>query len=259
VTRAAHPDIARVTESPVRGSELALHTHAGWADELPWLLQGITGRGVDMSLFGRTEAGVVMGRWLRLRDELGCRAVVHARQVHEADVLVHHTIMDGVLVAGEGDGHATARAGALLTISVADCVPIYVAAPDVQAVALLHGGWRGIAAGILERGIAVLHHRFGAAPSGLRVHLGPAICGACYEVGSEVPAALGLPDTGEGGRVRLDLREVLVRRARACGVAAAHVSTSTFCTRCGDPPFYSHRGGYRERQLAVLAIRSDGR
>src|SRR5690606_18360795 len=92
------------------------------------------------------------------------------------------------------DGHATRAPGLLLAVSVADCVPVSLVDPERRAVALLHAGWRGAAAGILERGLEVLAERLLARPEDLHVHLGPAICGGCYEVGPEVHRALGLPE-----------------------------------------------------------------
>jgi YfiH family protein len=223
-----------------------------WVAHVPWLVHGMTDRSADMSLFGAAPSGDVLWRWRALRDALGCRVIVHARQVHGGHVLVHDTLPAGIVVADDADGHATSRGGVLVAVSIADCVPIFIAAPDVHAVALLHGGWRGVAAGILERGIATLAGEFGATTARLRIHCGPAICGTCYEVGPEVPRQLGLPD----GATHVDLRSLLAQRAIEHGVPHANVTISTHCTRCGDTPFYSHRGGSAERQIAVLGIRS---
>jgi polyphenol oxidase len=232
-----------------------LFVHVEWAATLPWLVQGITAAG-DMSLFAVSPAGVVLGRWARLRDANGAHAIVHSRQVHEARVLCHEDVPAGILVAPDADGHATAQEATLLAVSVADCVPISIVSESRRAIALLHGGWRGVAAGILEAGVALLEERFSAAATGLRVHFGPAICGACFEVGAEVPERLGVSIPAEpGGRRHLDLRAVLAERAIRLGVRPEAVSTSAFCTRCGDSPFYSHRGGCAERQVAVLGIR----
>jgi polyphenol oxidase len=240
----------------------ALHVQPAWADSMPWLLQGITASG-DMTLFGDSPAGAVMGRWLKLRDQLGASTIIHSRQVHGAVIRVHGDPAPGLWLAPDCDGHATRRAGALLAVSVADCVPISIVAPAARAVALLHGGWRGVAAGILERGVDVLTSGFGADADDLRMHLGPAICGDCYEVGAEVIAALGQggahADGGtgrSGGRALLDLRAVLARRAVAAGIQAVRISVSVFCTRCGDSPFFSHRGGCRERQVSVLGLQA---
>ena len=248
----APPGRLRVLTERPADAAVPLYVIPEWIADTPWLVHGITDRTADMSVFGRAPAGEVLPRWRALRDGLGCTVIAHARQVHGAQVLVHDALPPGICIADSADGHATARAGVLLAVSVADCVPIFVTAPDVHAVALLHGGWRGVAAGILERGIATLAGAFGATTARLRVHCGPAICGACFEVGSEVPRQLGLADDA----THVDLRAVLAQRAIAHGVLPGNVSCSSHCTRCGDSPFYSHRGGSAERQIAVLGIRS---
>jgi polyphenol oxidase len=253
VTARVAPELpGQVPNVAERRTELGFPLHAlpDWPDAAPWLVHGITTRAGDMSLFGAAPAGEVLPRWRALRDALRCRVIVHARQVHGAEILVHDGLPDGIVIADAADGHATARAGVLLAVSVADCVPIYLVAPDVRAIALLHGGWRGIVAGIVERGIARLTRTFGATPARMLLHCGPAICGACFEVGPEVPRQLGLA----AGATHVDLRAVIARRAVEHGVPPAHVTISSLCTRCGDTPFYSHRGGCAERQIAVLAL-----
>jgi polyphenol oxidase len=220
---------------------------------MPGLVQAITA-GADMSLFGESRVGEVLPRWLALLPATGCSTVVHARQVHGSRVLVHGELPGGIVVAGDADGHATGTPGALLAVSVADCVPILAASPGRGAVALLHGGWRGVAAGILEQGVATLRARSGAAPADLHVHFGPAICGPCFEVGPEVPAQLGLGDVAGHQPVHVDLRAHLAARALGLGVPPSQVTVSQWCTRCGGSPFYSHRGGCNERQLALIGL-----
>lgn len=249
--------VARIREQRTPGA-LPLYVHPDWAERFPWLVQGTTGRGepdgnFDFRLFGDSPSGVVIDRWRHLRLATGCVGSVHARQVHGAELLVHRHPVCGLLVAERYDGHVTREPGVLLTVSVADCVPISLVDAERRAIAMLHGGWRGVAAGILERGIAALHAVAGSAPADLCVHLGPAICGACYEVGPEVFAALGLPQPATN--TPIDLRAALARRAIAAGVPPGAITISEHCTRCGDSPFYSHRGGCAERQLGVLAIR----
>jgi polyphenol oxidase len=249
-------DFSVVAEVPdARFDGVRLFVHPGWKTALPHLVHGITA-GADMSLFGNAPAREVTSRWLQLTRHLGCDAAIHARQVHEAEVLTHELAVRGILIAGDADGHITMLPRTLLAVSVADCVPIAIAAPEQRAVALLHGGWRGVAAGILETGITALRRRFAIDPAALRIHLGPAICGDCFEVGPEVPPQLGMDGVPDGGHVRIDLRRHLAVRAVRAGVPAAGVSISAHCTRCGGSPFYSHRGGCAERQIAVLGLRS---
>jgi YfiH family protein len=230
-----------------------LHSHGDWSATLPWVVQGVTGDDADMSLFGRAPTGAVIPRWQRLRDRLGCSTIAHSRQVHGHTVLLHENLPPGLIIAADADGHATREPGTLLAVSVADCVPIFIAAPGARAVALLHGGWRGVAAGILERGIASLTESFPVEAADLHVHLGPAICGECFEVGQEVPEGLGMTERTDVSHV--DLRALLAHRAIAAGVDPARITVSEHCTRHGSSPFYSHRGGSAERQIAVLAVR----
>jgi len=239
-------EIDRVTEE-ARGP---LYVHRGWADEMPWLVQGVTPNSADMSLFAGSPAGEVMGRWQALRDGVGCRTVVHAHQVHGAVVHSHGTLPPGLFVASDGDGHATREPGLLLAVSVADCVPVLIVAPRARVVVALHAGWRGTAAGILEAGLGLLSEHFGLRPTSLRIHLGPAICGDCYAVGPEVLSGLGVAEPA----THADVRAALALRALAAGVPAEQITVSTFCTRHGDSPFYSHRGGCPERQIAVLGM-----
>ncbi len=137
-------------------------------------------------------------------------------------------------------------------VTVADCVPVFLVDPSVEAVGLLHAGWRGVVAGILERGIELLRTELGSLAEDIHLHLGPAICRECYEVGSEVHLALGLPKPD--GPNPVDLRGHLASRAVAAGVGKARITESAWCTLCGESPFFSHRRGELERQVGFLGI-----
>jgi len=234
--------------------------HGAWTRDFPWLVQGITRRGgggspFDLGLFAEgSSARSVLERWERLARVLGARTTVHARQVHGAAVRHHRAMSPGLHLADPCDGHATADAGVLLAVTTADCVPVTLVDPGARAVALVHAGWRGSAVGIVERGIEVLSERIGSRPEALRVHLGPAICGTCYEVGPEVFQALGLPVPPAA--TPLDLRRVLASRLCAAGVDPGAITVSAWCTRCGDAGLFSHRGGDAGRQAAFLGIRA---
>lgn len=264
VRRRVEEPVDVVRERPVAGA-VPLYVHPGWQKRFPWLVQGTTGAvaveaPLDLRLFGAAPVGAVLRRWERLREAAGCRRVVHSRQVHGTRVLVHgaggpagDSGPPELAVTRGYDGHVTREAGVLLTVSVADCVPIFVVDGERRAVALLHGGRRGIASGILEAGVRTLAGLAGSRPEDLDVHLGPAICGECYQVGPEVHRALGLAEPA--GPAPVDLRALLVARALELGVRPGRISASAYCTKCGDSPFFSHRGGCIERQMAVLGIR----
>ncbi|HEY0243261.1 MAG TPA: polyphenol oxidase family protein, partial [Gemmatimonadaceae bacterium] len=153
---------------------------------------------------------------------------------------------EGLLRTGEADGHLAAERGIILTVSVADCVPIFIAHPS-GIVGLLHSGWRGTVGRIVDSGIKAFA-RLGISPDELKMHLGPSICGRCYEVSAEVREQLtGQPATRSGN---VDLRSLIAEHARELGVS--DVSVSSDCTRCDNARFFSHRAGDSGRQIAVI-------
>jgi polyphenol oxidase len=190
----------------------------------------------------------VMGRWDRLRRELapyGPRLAT-AHQVHGDRVLQHGSGWEGWLRCNDGDGHLSLERGTGMAVSIADCVPVFLWHPS-GAIALLHSGWRGTAARIVERALDLLVSR-GIPVSELSMHLGPAICGKCYEVSADVYRQV----TGRAAvtNTPVDLRAVIADHARLRGVRA--ISTSAFCTRCDNDRFFSHRAGDAGRQLGVM-------
>ncbi|HEX8692128.1 MAG TPA: polyphenol oxidase family protein [Longimicrobium sp.] len=239
---------------------MPLWVHPEWEERFPWLVQGTTGRGedgeFDLGLSGAQPVGKVLGRWRSLLAATGMEVAAHARQVHAADLWIHRERgAPGIVVMDGFDGHVTDRPGVLLAVSVADCIPVSVVDPDHTVVALLHAGWRGVAAGIVERGVNRVAESWQSAPERLWLHCGPAICGRCYEVGPEVHAAVHPDREPPPSKTPIDLRAAVVERALALGLSAAQVSVSAHCTRCGPPDFFSHRGGSSARQMGVLGIR----
>lgn len=253
-------DAERVQEIPARDPPALVH--AGWAERFPWLVQGTTTRGVaaapfDLGLFsGGDGVEGVRARWDLLRRTTEADVVVHAKQVHGDVVRVHERMVarETPLLAPECDGHVTAEPGTLLAVTVADCVPVFVVDADRRAVGMLHAGWRGAAVGVLERGVDTMRRHFGTRVRSVHVHLGPSICGSCYEVGPEVFEALrqGVPSRPSP----IDLRAVLATRAARLGVAPTRISISTHCTLCTESGLFSHRGGDRHRQVGYVGVRS---
>jgi polyphenol oxidase len=189
-----------------------------------------------------------LARWRALQAELAEMAprLASARQIHGAKVLEHGEGSDGWTRHAGADGHLTVARGVACAVTVADCVPVFIAHPS-GAVALLHAGWRGTAARIVEKGIGRLVD-LGFDAADLRVHLGPAICGRCYQVGPDVFEQLTGWQTIRNRNV--DLRALLAEQAKESGVR--QLSASPHCTRCDNDRFFSHRAGDAGRQVAVI-------
>ena len=190
----------------------------------------------------------VMDRWAALRRELAPSGgrLATASQVHGARVVVHADGWQGWLRVDAADGHIAPRRGTALAVTVADCVPVFIGHPG-GATALLHSGWRGTVAGIVTHGITALGLHGAPAPE-LRIHLGPSICGRCYEVSPDVYGQL----TGRSVErpTTVDLRSIIADHARACGVR--QIAIDPACTRCDNHRFFSHRAGDPGRQLGVI-------
>ncbi|MET0397323.1 MAG: laccase domain-containing protein [Longimicrobiaceae bacterium] len=250
-----------VAEVESGGGGVPLWTHPEWMERFPWLAQGTTGAGppeapFDLGLAGSQPVGPALDRWRALRAAAGAETVVHARQVHAADVWTHRERgAPGIAVMDGYDGHAAALPGLLLAVGVADCVPVSLVDPATRSVALVHAGWRGTAGGIVERAMDVLAADFGARAEELWLHCGPAICGECYEVGPEVHAGVRPGCAPPDGPAPIDLRAAIFERAVGRGVVAERITVSAHCTRCGPGSFFSHRGGSRARQMGVLGVR----
>lgn len=193
----------------------------------------------------------VMARWSALRALLGGSAVrlATATQVHGNRVIEHGGAWRGWLRGEDADGHLCAARGTAMAVTVADCVPVFLAHPS-GATAALHSGWRGTAARITEQALARFRAR-GLRASDFRLHCGPAICGRCYEVSASVYAELTGRDPG--GPTTVDLRAIIADHARAAGVRS--VTISSLCTKCDNDRFYSHRAGDAGRQLGVIVAR----
>lgn len=203
----------------------------------------------SFSLASDEPVNEVMGRWTAIQHDLAdtARRLASIRQVHGTRVLVHTGGWEGWLRGDEADGHIAAEKGIALAVGIADCVPVFIAHPS-GIVALLHSGWRGTAARIATEAIGALA-RYGLPPDELAIHLGPAICGRCYEVSAEVREQLtGQPVTRPG---HVDLRSLIAEHATEVGVQK--ITVSSWCTRCDNDRFFSHRAGDAGRQIAVIA------
>jgi len=140
------------------------------------------------------------------------------------------------------DGHTTRTKDVPLLVLVADCLP--VALVGTGRVMMLHCGWRGLAAGIVERALA----RFDEPPHAV---LGPCIGPCCYEVGEEVLAEFSDLSGVANGRM-LSLQLVAQQKLLANGVTK--IDSFPLCTSCRPDLFFSHRrdGGVTGRQAGLV-------
>ncbi|MGI8580109.1 MAG: polyphenol oxidase family protein [Solirubrobacteraceae bacterium] len=170
-------------------------------------------------------------------------ALAHGHQVHGTSVRRVREAPGADDEPEDADGQATALDRVAPMVLAADCLPIALA--TTGAVAMVHAGWRGLAGGVIEEGIAALREL--AADGPITAAIGPGARPCCYEIGDEVRAALG-----QSGRTA-DLPGAATERLAAAGVGPIH--DVGLCTMCSDPKmFFSHRrdGGVTGRQAGLI-------
>jgi YfiH family protein len=188
-------------------------------DALPWLDYGFGTRSSDIpALYGQLAT---------------------LKQIHSTTCLAAEG-RAGIL--GQGDALLENTPGAVIAVKTADCIPILLVDGQRRAVAAVHAGWRGTAAGIVGRAIRAMVERFETAPGDLHAAIGPGIGPCCYEVGPEVAIQFGAQ-----GRTRIDLAAANRRQLLQAGVAAGRIYASGLCTMCRAEDFHSFR---RDREAA---------
>jgi YfiH family protein len=151
------------------------------------------------------------------------------------------------------DAAITCRAGRVCVVLTADCLPILLTDRAGTAVAAVHGGWRGLAGGVVAAAVAAFRAR-GVAPAELMAWFGPAIGPGAYEVGPDVADAIEPGDVltpGRPGRWQLDLCGLARLRLAECGVT--RVYGGDWCTHSDARRFFSYRrDGVTGRQATLI-------
>lgn len=249
-------DGVRWLEADLGGAGVAFATRRGGVSVPPF-------DSLNLGLLTDDEPAAVSENRNRLAAALGLATerIAFARQVHGAELETHaspplRSDFGSHRRAGsphrddvpEADGHVLTAPGTAALVFVADCLPVALRGPG--GVAMLHCGWRGLAAGIVARGAEAV----GASEAAI----GPGIGSCCYEVGEEVLEAFAPLGEGVAAGRLLDLPEVARRLLAAAGVE--RVQSAGLCTSCEAELFFSHRrdAGRTGRQAGIAWLGERG-
>ena len=186
---------------------------------------------------GRTagEAGAeVLANRAALLARCGVASIGVPHQVHGTTIATKAGGSGYSIGPATADGLASTARGDAVAVHVADCLPIAIA--GAGGVVVVHGGWRGLAGGVIEAGIKALRDIGVDGP--LEAAIGPGAGGCCYEVGPEVHAALVGYDANNGDRI--SLAAVAAAQLKAAAVASTDTGICTICAPAGM--LFSHRG-----------------
>jgi len=236
--------------------------------QYPGLVHAVTKRGMNMALSVGPDIGGSAARR---------RGVCHAlsipfdrlssgRQVHGTRIAV---VTDELIGSGRDrskprianvDGLVTNERDVPLMVLGADCGLVAVYDPQRHAVGVAHAGWRGTAAGVIERLVGQMHDAFESRPGDLLAAISPCAGACCYEVGADVVSAFesrfdGSPGLLErrGDSTYLNLAAAISTRLRSAGVPADRIDHAGVCTIC-TAEFYSYRrDGRSTGQFALIA------
>lgn len=239
-------DGVRWLEAELPGATAAFTTRIGGASAPPFDT-------LNLGIATGDDRDVVRQNRRRAADAVGVestRVILAGRQVHGAEIMRRdeppnpNGFAEPGSGLGEADGQATSAPGLAPLVFVADCLPLALAGE--RGVAMIHCGWRGMAAGIVERGV----QEVGATAAAV----GPGIGPCCYEVGDEVRDAFAALGDGIGNGRMLDLREVVRRLLSEAGVD--QIEVSDLCTSCHPELFFSHRRdrGRTGRQAGLVWV-----
>lgn len=218
------------------------------------LIAGTTTRELDFGPVESTNGFDKLSEWAAGRFT----TIVSSRQRHGASLLqvddlgsAHVDSRRPVIERVDGfDGMYTSRRGVMLTIGIADCVPVFLYSPEEGVICLLHAGWRGVAAEILLEALGALERNYGLRPADLSAYWGPSIGECCYPVGEEVVEAIRQTSAGPDVDAwvattedtnRVDLRIALRSQAIAGGLSSSAILASQHCTSCEHELFHSYR------------------
>lgn len=154
------------------------------------------------------------------------------------------------------DGLITQDPEIFLAVTVADCLPVYIFDENEKGAGILHAGWRGIVAGIIENGIEKFQENLEAKTEEIHIKIGPAIGPCCFEVNEEIAQKFekypGAVKT-ESNQFHVDLKLAAKQIATQNGIPEKNIEISPECTACLPEKYFSYRRDKPEEIEAMMA------
>ena len=191
------------------------------------------------------------GKFLQTQ-QVALENLVTAGLVH-GDKIAIVSAKDAGKIMPDTDALITRDKNVFLSVTFADCLPIFYFVPEYNIVGLAHAGWRGAAKNLSSKMLQVLSQEFRVKTSEILLGIGPHICQQHYQVGAEVVQVFGrYPEALDNSY--LDLEQVVKTQLLEAGLPAANISTSNLCTFERDGLFFSYRRDKSQDLQIMLAV-----
>lgn len=180
---------------------------------------------------------------------------VFAGLVHGGNVEIVDSNQKGMIIP-ETDGLVTQDPEIFLAVTVADCLPVYIYDKNISGAGILHAGWRGIAAGIIEKGIERFVENLGSKKDEIQIKIGPAIGPCCFEVDEKIAQEFEkYSGTVEkrNGKNFVDLKLAVKQAAIKNGILEENIESVSECTACLPDKYFSYRRDKPDEIEAMLA------
>jgi len=179
--------------------------------------------------------------------------IVSPQQVHSSEVKV-------VDVPGKipfTDAIISTSKSVVLSIQVADCIPLYLADPDNNVIGIVHAGWRGIEKGIVANSINKMI-TLGADNNRIIAYIGPSIQKCCFEIGPEVAKKfpINFQINSSYDRSFLDLQKLTKNILINNSISYNNIISSNECTKCNSDKYFSYRntGLKSGRMIGIIGL-----
>jgi len=145
----------------------------------------------------------------------------------------------------------------VLSIQVADCIPLYLADPENNIIGIVHAGWRGIEKNIIDNSIDKMIEQ-GADNKKIIAYIGPSIQQCCFEIGPEVAKKFprNFQINGNADRLLMDLQELTKHLLMKNFISFNNIISSKECTKCNSDKYFSYRnnGSKSGRMIGVIGL-----
>ena len=190
-----------------------------------------------------------------LKQEINPELVVSAEIVHGNQVVTVDYNDSGKIIQS-ADGLVSKNKEIYLSVTSADCLPIFLFEPKKEIIGMIHAGWRSLEKGILSNAIKKIVE-LGGIPKNILVGIGPSICQKHYEIGPEVAAKFVKYSEAlkkENNRTYLDLGKIAVLQLLGLGIKKDNIEISSECTFELYGKYFSARRDQKKEIEAMIAI-----